>query len=133
MLFLFIGLICVLLSRQSVCLLLSVLQYLKVVSEKWGPSSVEVTLQQAWFLADGSSGSEGLGEGQEEPVWRVPLLVASSTCVSEKAVIMEHKVQSFTVPLAGEGDWLKINAGQQALVRVVSGDASCCFRVLHTA
>lgn len=100
-----------------------------MIAEKWGPSSVEVTLQQAWFLADGSAGEAQ--PGQDEPVWRVPLLVASSTCVSEKAVIMEHKVQSFTVPLAGEGDWLKINAGQQALVRVVSAvtfviDCSAC-------
>ena len=92
-----------------------------MIAEKWGPNSVEVTLQQAWFLADGSAGEAQ--PGQDEPVWRVPLLVASSTCVSEKAVIMEHKVQSFTVPLAGEGDWLKINAGQQALVRVVSAAA----------
>ena len=94
-----------------------------MVGEKWSATSVEVTLQQAWFLADGSTGA---AEGQEDPLWRVPLLVASSTCVSEKAVIMEHRVQSFTVPLAGEGDWLKINAGQQALVRVVSSDNTRC-------
>ena len=87
--------------------------YLQVVSEKWSSHSVEITLQQDWFLSDGSNTSAADGA-----VWQIPLLVASSTCVSEKAVIMDHKVQSFTIPLAGEGDWVKINTGQQALVRV---------------
>jgi aminopeptidase N len=37
---------------------------------------------------------------------------------SDKAVIMENKVQTFTVPLSGADDYVKINAGQQALCRV---------------
>jgi hypothetical protein len=31
---------------------------------------------------------------------------------------MNKKVQSFTIPLAGPKDWIKINAGQKALARV---------------
>ena len=32
--------------------------------------------------------------------------------------IIALQVQNFTIPLAGAGDWVKINTGQQALVRV---------------
>lgn len=53
----------------------------QVVSENWGASSVEMTLRQDWFLADGS-GSTGL-EGEEgEVVWSIPLCFASSTQVT---------------------------------------------------
>jgi len=116
-----------------------------VVSEAWAADSVTVTLEQQWFLADGSSAPLPEDAATGGPVWRIPLLVASSTSVSEKAVIMDQKVpplpthtlskdahtivpavvaiialqvQNFTIPLAGAGDWVKINTGQQALVRV---------------
>ena len=62
----------------------------QVVSEKWSSHSVEITLQQDWFLSDGSNASSGASP--DAAVWQIPLLVASSTCVSEKAVIMDHKV-----------------------------------------
>ena len=53
----------------------------QVVSENWGPTSVEMTLRQDWFLADGS-GAKGL-EGEEgEVVWSIPLCFASSTQVT---------------------------------------------------
>ena len=59
-----------------------------MVSEKWSSHSVEITLQQDWFLSDGYSPAAA-----DEAVWHIPLLVASSTCVSETAVIMDHKVR----------------------------------------
>ena len=87
-----------------------------VESEKWSANSVEITLRQKWFLADGSVTDQDDGAA---PVWSIPLLFASSTEVSDKAVIMNKKVQSFTIPLSGKADdWIKINAGQKALIRV---------------
>lgn len=123
-----------------------------MASEAWAADSVTVTLEQQWFLADGSSAPLPEDAATGGPVWQIPLLVASSTSMSEKAVIMDQKVpspttrttityytlskdahtivpavvavvialqvQNFTIPLAGAGDWVKINTGQQALVRV---------------
>jgi len=48
----------------------------------------------------------------------VPLLFASSECVSDTAVIMNQKVQTFTVPLSTGDDWIKINTGQWALALI---------------
>lgn len=87
--------------------------YLKVVEEKWADNEVTVTLEQNWFLSDGSTTAEDAGK-----LWSIPLLFATSQSTSSKAVIMKEKVQTFAVPLAGSSDYLKINAGQQALVRV---------------
>mmetsp|Transcript_12349 Transcript_12349/g.11966 ORF Transcript_12349/g.11966 Transcript_12349/m.11966 type:complete len:881 (-) Transcript_12349:131-2773(-) len=92
--------------------------YLTVVSEAWTPTSVEMTLKQDWFLADGSGATLLEGEEGKEIVWSVPLLFASSESVSNTAVIMNKKVQTFTIPLSGAGDWIKINTGQYALARV---------------
>ena len=90
--------------------------YLRVVSEKWTDESVSLELEQSWFLADGSSGTV---EGDSDKLWSIPLLFATSTCVSDSAVLMQARTQSFTIPLApGGNDWVKLNAGQQALVRI---------------
>ena len=91
--------------------------YLKVVEEKWSDSALELTLEQAWFLADGSEPTE---EEASTAVWKIPLLFATSAEVSDTAVIMEGKRQTLSIPLAGPGDWVKINAGQKALVRVAA-------------
>jgi len=60
--------------------------YLKVVSEKWSDSSVELTLEQNWFLADGSSPSaEEAGK-----LWAIPLLFSTQSSVSDTAVIIHR-------------------------------------------
>ena len=73
------------------------------------------TLEQSRFLADGSV-------DEEATVWSIPLLFATPGLVSEEAAIMDQKVQTFAVRLDGsvsvENQWIKINAGQKALVRV---------------
>ena len=90
--------------------------YLKVVSEEWSADGKQVTvaLEQARFLSDGSA-------SEETALWSIPLLFATAGSVSQEAVIMTQKVQTFTIPVAGgpgSRSWLKINAGQKALVRV---------------
>lgn len=104
--------------------------YVRVLSEAWGENSVTLLLEQNWFLADGSGQDkkkEGEGEAAggdkgADKLWSIPLLFASSSCVSD-AVLMEGRTQSFTIPLdaslgGGQEDWVKLNAGQEALVRV---------------
>lgn len=90
--------------------------YLKVVDEKWTDANVTLTLEQNWFLSDGST-----TEDDASKLWSIPLLFTTSQSTSAEAIIMKSKTQSFTLPLAGPGDYLKINAGQQALVRVAHG------------
>ena len=87
--------------------------FLQVVEERWEGDFISFTLKQGWFLADGSGGS---GEGAEK-IWSIPLLFASSVAQSAKVTIMSSKTQTFKIPL-GPNDWIKINAGQAALVRV---------------
>ena len=56
-----------------------------MVSEKWSADSVEMTLQQSWFLADGSGSTPLEGEEGEgnSAIWSIPLLFASSRQVCE--------------------------------------------------
>jgi puromycin-sensitive aminopeptidase len=91
--------------------------YVKTVSEVWSDSSVEFTLEQSWFLADGS---EPNADEAADAIWQIPLLFATSSSTSEAAVLMTEKRQTFNVPLAGAEDWLRINAGQKALLRVAT-------------
>eukprot|EP00606_Chrysophyceae_sp_TOSAG23-5_P000025 GSChrysophyteH2.ASY1.ANO1.449.1 assembled CDS len=84
--------------------------YLKVVSEKWENESLEIELEQNWFLADGSATSD------EGPLWSIPLQFATSSGVfPEKPVIMTTKRHSITVPFTGGSDasnWVKMNNSQ---------------------
>lgn len=90
--------------------------YLKVLSETWNNDSVTLELEQSWFLADG--GSAEAGSDEETKLWTIPLMFATSACVSD-AVLMKGKKQTFTIPLSPGGeDWIKMNAGQEALVRI---------------
>lgn len=88
--------------------------YLEVVNEEWSADKVLITLRQAWFLADGSKqpGDEDVG------IWKIPLIFASSAHKQDRAVIMSKKEETFQVALSGPNDWVKINCGQKALVRV---------------
>jgi hypothetical protein len=77
---------------------------------------VEVTLEQGRFLSDGSVEESAAAP----PLWSIPLLF-STALMAQEAVLMDQKQQTFIVPVAASGGmqpWVKINAGQKALVRV---------------
>jgi hypothetical protein len=69
--------------------------YLKVTEEKWSSDSVTITLEQNRFLSDGS-----VDEASSSTLWSIPLLFASEGNVSDEAVIMDKKVQTFTIPIS---------------------------------
>lgn len=102
--------------------------YVRVVSESWSGSQVEITLEQSWFLADGSVGEPLDGE-TAVPLWQIPLVFSTPTMTSQQAVLMKDKVQTFVIPLVtteafpAEKQWLRINAGQKALVRVALSES----------
>jgi puromycin-sensitive aminopeptidase len=94
--------------------------YLKVISETWNNDNVVITLEQNWFLADGSASQD------ESPLWQIPLQFATQSGIypSENPEIMTTKQQTFTIPLTNDSNsnsdnaWIKINAEQNFLVRV---------------
>ena len=92
--------------------------YLTVVSEQWAADSVTIELEQTWFLADGS-----VDDSSADKIWTIPLLFATSSTVSDAAVLMTGKRQTFRITLSGPNDWVKVNAGQHALVRVAHSPA----------
>lgn len=96
--------------------------YLTVINEKWDniQSEVTFTLEQNWFLADGKPSN--INNDDSNITWSIPLMFATSTYESSQAVIMSSKRQTFTLKIANENDWLKINSGQQALMRVSHSD-----------
>lgn len=91
--------------------------YLSVTAETWTDSEVSLTLEQQWFLSDGS----GTEAEVASKLWPIPLLFATPTSVSSTAVIMKDRKQTFKLPLdpaSKASQWVKINAGQKALIRV---------------
>lgn len=100
--------------------------YLTVLDEKWDTTLNEVsfTLEQNWFLADGKPSSSDPDAATKDAAitWAIPLMFAGSAYESSQAVIMSAKRQTFTLKTSSANDWLRINAGQQALLRVAHSD-----------
>jgi puromycin-sensitive aminopeptidase len=88
--------------------------YVKVITEKWSSDSVEIELEQNWFLADGSA------KPDEMPLWSIPLQFATPYGIyPNKPEIMSNKRHTFKIPFQESNDrnWVKINADQKFLVR----------------
>lgn len=88
--------------------------FLSVLREDWSKEGeVTFTLEQKRFFSDGSEGEE------EQTIWAIPIVFATSSASTE-AVTMTERIQTFTIRLSSQGGkgWVKINAGQKALVRV---------------
>jgi len=57
-------------------------------------------------------------------LWSIPLLFVTADSTSSEAVTMDQKEQTFSIPISSSSSsssaagWVKINAGQKALVRV---------------
>lgn len=118
--------------------------YLKVLSEAWSDKECVLKLQQSWFLADGTG-------DVEDAVWNIPLTVATSGAAAtggmfrlflpcsaanlyshtgqdsaggmEPSSIASEKVFERRIPLSGSDSWVKLNAGQSALLRVAHSES----------
>ena len=89
--------------------------YITITSETWTSEEILITLEQSRFISDGSE------ESLDYPLWSIPLIFETSDMISGSAVIMDKKRQTFSIKIkkSTENNWLKINAGQKALIRVV--------------
>mmetsp|Transcript_10839 Transcript_10839/g.14084 ORF Transcript_10839/g.14084 Transcript_10839/m.14084 type:complete len:887 (+) Transcript_10839:126-2786(+) len=85
----------------------------EVVEEEWTANSVKLTLQQDWFLQDGS----GLGD---EKLWNIPLIAGSKGMpAGTPEKIMKERTMVLEVPLDGSSEqWVKLNYGQHIPMRV---------------
>eukprot|EP00531_Pseudo-nitzschia_arenysensis_P006209 CAMPEP_0116127934 /NCGR_PEP_ID=MMETSP0329-20121206/7097_1 /TAXON_ID=697910 /ORGANISM="Pseudo-nitzschia arenysensis, Strain B593" /LENGTH=888 /DNA_ID=CAMNT_0003622051 /DNA_START=101 /DNA_END=2767 /DNA_ORIENTATION=+ len=86
----------------------------KVIGEDWQDDKVVLTLEQSWFLTDGSEPPED-GKGK---VWTIPIMSCTSAGVQEDMVLMREKTATITIPLNSKSDWVKLNAGQEVPMRV---------------
>jgi puromycin-sensitive aminopeptidase len=90
--------------------------YLTVRAEAYNAAtaSLDIELEQNWFLADGSCTPEEAAS----KLWAIPLIFGTPASVSDTVAVMDSRRQTFSVPVSGPGDWVKVNAGQQSMVRV---------------
>merc|ERR1712166_219209 len=80
-----------------------------VKSEEVGMETTEITLEQNWFVADGSEKSEE----EAARLWCFPLFVLTAT--GTEMVWFKERELKITVPCGG---WFKLNAGQHVPFRV---------------
>jgi len=90
---------------------------LRVISEEWGVDKVQLTLEQSWFLSDGS---EYETEEEEGKRWCIPILTCTEAGTQADTTFLREKRVSIEVPLATEGGWVKLNAGQEVPMRVIN-------------
>ena len=85
-----------------------------VTGEKWENDKVTLTLEQQWFLSDGSQ----LSEEEKTKKWCIPILTCTAEGIQQDIVFMREKTATVSVPLSSNGGWVKLNAGQDVPMRV---------------
>ena len=86
-----------------------------VIEEEWKPEEgkCKLTLEQQWFLSDGSLPSEGLGK-----IWKIPVFVSTKDGTMKHEDLFEHKTQTFEFDIKADDKWIKVNGGQNVPLRV---------------
>ena len=90
---------------------------LKVVKEEWNADAEEVTLtmQQTWFLSDGSLDQDQKSESKK--IWCIPILVLSEDGVLPSVTWMREEYCTVTIPVRNDG-FVKLNANHDVPMRV---------------
>jgi len=87
-----------------------------VKSHNYAAGKLTLTLNQQWFLADGSK-----IEPAEAKIWAVPVIVGTADQPAENQStqhLMEEAEMTIEVPLSAETQWVKLNYGQHGLYRI---------------
>ena len=99
---------------MSVCLCVVRFPLITVRSMKVEGLTATLELDQQWFIADGS-----FDPVKDTAKWLVPLIIGTPASTAKPSLnLMHDKTATVTVQLASEKDWIKINAGQTAMIRV---------------
>ena len=64
--------------------------YVKVVKEEWADNRVTITLEQAWFLQDGSGDTD-----PEAPIWDILCSSLPKAVSTDVAQVMSEKAQTY--------------------------------------
>mmetsp|Transcript_115080 Transcript_115080/g.245862 ORF Transcript_115080/g.245862 Transcript_115080/m.245862 type:complete len:882 (+) Transcript_115080:55-2700(+) len=86
---------------------------LKVTGFEMGADSATLTLEQCWFLADGSE-----VKPEEEKTWKIPIICISGAGTTDM-VLMSDKAMKITIAVKSADDFVKVNAGQHVPMRVL--------------
>jgi len=90
----------------------------KVVAEEWSEHRVDLTLEQSWFLSDGS---DLAGDEEENKRWCIPILTRTEGGNQADTTFLREKRATISVPLLhGDTSWVKLNAGQEVPMRVIN-------------
>ena len=87
---------------------------IKVIGEDWQENKVVLTLEQCWFLSDGSD----ISEESKDKLWTIPILSRTSAGIQQDMMLMREKTATVTIHLNSKTDWVKLNAGQEVPMRV---------------
>mmetsp|Transcript_12940 Transcript_12940/g.31532 ORF Transcript_12940/g.31532 Transcript_12940/m.31532 type:complete len:784 (+) Transcript_12940:201-2552(+) len=85
-----------------------------VTGETWDNDKVTLTLEQEWFLSDGSP----LSSEEHKKKWCIPLLTCTAAGTQRDIIFMREKTATVTIPLPSNEGWVKLNAGQDVVCRV---------------
>ena len=91
---------------------------LRVLDESWDDDKVTLQIEQSWFLLDGSA----LSDEEEQKKWTIPLITCTEEGTQQEIIFMREKTASITIPLKNKSDWVKLNAGQEVIMRVLPTD-----------
>lgn len=87
-----------------------------VTKETWKDDSVELELEQKWFLSDGSA----LTDEEAKKKWTIPILTCTGAGTQVDMTLMREQTATIKIPLADKSDWVKLNAGQEVPMRVLN-------------
>merc|ERR1719469_1264058 len=93
---------------------------LRVVGEEWEVDKVRLTVEQSWFLSDGS---EYENEEEAGKRWCIPIFTCTEAGTQADTTFLREKTVTIEVPLANEEGWVKLNAGQEVPMRVINTTA----------
>lgn len=86
---------------------------LLIREEKWNGQHLDLTIEQRWFLADGTGCAE-------EALWNIPIVEATRLPASSPSVPYFAKTRLFqkSIDLGSPDGFVKLNTNQSALARV---------------
>jgi len=91
---------------------------IRVTDESWEDDHVTLKIEQSWFLLDGGA----LSEEEDKKKWTIPLITCTEAGYQEDIIFIREKTATVVIPLKSKSDWVKLNAGQEVVLRVLPTD-----------